>query len=211
MSCRRPANTCSTPTTSSTSAAAGSASPLLAIDPVARRTYEHLEYKPLVNARAHALGKRRQIVNDRFYQQYHRLLRELAHSRQLSDDDLLAVTYYLLLQDRIEEALDTFGAGQRRPGGDEDAVRLLRGLPRLLHRRARAGPGHRREVRRPPGRPLAEHVRRDRRPARRGRREGDADGRRRKTATSSRRSWRRPSRASTSRSRPSRSTSTSRT
>ena len=37
--------------------------PLLTIDPVARHQYEHLEYKPLVNARAHALGNRRQIVN----------------------------------------------------------------------------------------------------------------------------------------------------
>lgn len=84
------------------------ASPLLPIDPVARRTYEHLEYKPLVNARAHALGKHRQIVNDRFYQQYHRLLNELAHARKLSDDDLLTVTYYQLLQDRIDEAQASF-------------------------------------------------------------------------------------------------------
>jgi hypothetical protein len=84
-------------------------SPLLTIDPVARRTFEHLEYKPLVNARAHALGKRRQIVNDRFHQEYHHLLRELAHARRLSDADLLAVTYSLLLQDRIDEAVATFG------------------------------------------------------------------------------------------------------
>jgi len=33
-------------------------SPLLTIDPVQRHQYEHLEYKPLVNARAHALGQR---------------------------------------------------------------------------------------------------------------------------------------------------------
>jgi hypothetical protein len=85
------------------------ASPLVTIDPVERRTFEHLEYKPLVNARAHALGKRRQIVNDRFNQEYHHLLRELAHARRLSDADLLAVTYYLFLQDRIDEAIATFG------------------------------------------------------------------------------------------------------
>jgi hypothetical protein len=85
------------------------ASPLVTIDPVERRTFEHLEYKPLVNARAHVLGKRRQIVNDRFNQEYHHLLRELAHSRRLSDADLLAVTYYLFLQDRIDEAIATFG------------------------------------------------------------------------------------------------------
>ncbi|MDB5384756.1 MAG: hypothetical protein JWM11_402, partial [Planctomycetaceae bacterium] len=84
------------------------ASTLLTIDPVRRRTYEHLEYKPLVNARAHALGKRRQIVNDRLFGQYHQTLKQLSYERQLDDHDLLAVTYYLLVQDRIEEALATF-------------------------------------------------------------------------------------------------------
>jgi hypothetical protein len=83
-------------------------STLLTIDPVRRHTYEHLEYKPLVNARAHALGKRRQIVNDRLFGQYHQTLKQLSYVRQLDDNDLLAVTYYLLVQDRIEEALATF-------------------------------------------------------------------------------------------------------
>jgi hypothetical protein len=84
------------------------ATPLLTIDPVARHQYEHLEYKPLVNARTHALGQRRQIVNDRFFEQYHRFLKLLSYHRQLDDTDLLAVTYYLLLQDRIDEARDAF-------------------------------------------------------------------------------------------------------
>ncbi len=83
-------------------------STLLTIDPIERRTYEHLEYKPLVNARAHSLGKRRQIVNDRFHWQYHRTLEELCFEPQLGQEDLMAVTYYLLLQDRIEESLKTF-------------------------------------------------------------------------------------------------------
>jgi hypothetical protein len=84
-------------------------SPLLVIDPIERRSYEHLEYKPLVNARAHALGKRRQIVNDRFHAQYHALLKQLSYQRTLTDDDWLTVTYYLLLQDRVEESLAAFG------------------------------------------------------------------------------------------------------
>jgi hypothetical protein len=83
-------------------------SPLLVIDPIARRTYQHLEYKPLVNARTHQLGKRRQIVNDRFYGQYLQTLGLLSYRRTLSDEDLMAVTYYQLLQDRIEEGLATF-------------------------------------------------------------------------------------------------------
>lgn len=83
-------------------------SPLLTIDPVARHQYEHLEYKPLVNARAHALGQRRQIVNSALHAQYLRFLKMLTYHSQLDDTDLLAITYYLLLQDRIEEALERF-------------------------------------------------------------------------------------------------------
>src|SRR5207247_4636036 len=74
-------------------------SPLLTVDPVARHQYEHLEYKPLVNARAHSLGQRRQIVNQPLLDQYHRFLKQLSYKQQLSDDDELAVTYYLMLQD----------------------------------------------------------------------------------------------------------------
>ena len=83
-------------------------STLLTINPVARRTYEHLDYKPLVNARAHRLGQQRQIVNAKFNEQYHRSLREFSYQRSLTDDDLMVVTYDLLLQDRIEESLTTF-------------------------------------------------------------------------------------------------------
>ncbi|MFW6114242.1 MAG: hypothetical protein ACOC7K_00710, partial [bacterium] len=95
-------------------------STLLVVDPVARRTYEHLEYKPLVNARAHALGKRRQIVNDRLHWQYHRFLKGLAYHRDLDSSQLLTATYYLLLQDRVGEAIDTFA----RVNHDEVATKL---------------------------------------------------------------------------------------
>lgn len=96
------------------------ASPLLTVDPVARHGYEHLEYKPLLNARAHSLGQRRQIVNACLSEQYHRFLKLLSYRTRLSDDDQLAVTYYLLLQDRIEEAL-AFFAGVN---ADKIATRL---------------------------------------------------------------------------------------
>src|SRR5439155_1519691 len=68
----------------------------------------HLEYKPLVNARAHALGQRRQIVNARVLEQYHHFMKLLGYHPRLTDEDELAVVYYLLLQDRDEEALATF-------------------------------------------------------------------------------------------------------
>jgi hypothetical protein len=95
-------------------------SPLLTVDPVARHQYEHLEYKPLVNARAHSLGQRRQIVNGRLHEQYHRFLKLLSYHPQLTNEDKLGVTYYLLLQDRIEEGLATFA--QVQP--DQLATRL---------------------------------------------------------------------------------------
>ncbi|MBT4694694.1 MAG: hypothetical protein HOB73_15265 [Planctomycetaceae bacterium] len=83
-------------------------SPLLTIDPVMRRNYEHMEYRPLVNARAHQLGAKRQILNDRFAAQYNRLLKLLSYKQKLTSEDYLAAVYYLLLQDRIEEAIDQF-------------------------------------------------------------------------------------------------------
>ncbi|MFN0128566.1 MAG: hypothetical protein ACKV19_17985 [Verrucomicrobiales bacterium] len=83
-------------------------SPLVDIDPVERLTYEQLEYSPLVNARAHRLGPERTILNDRFREQYQRFMAILAHRPALDDADRLALTAYLLLQDRVEEALAAF-------------------------------------------------------------------------------------------------------
>ena len=80
---------------------------LVTIDPVVRKSYQHLEYWPLVNARAHRLGKRRQILNDRFYQQYMRLMKVLTYVPRLDDGDLMTTVVYLLTQDRVEEALET--------------------------------------------------------------------------------------------------------
>jgi hypothetical protein len=84
-------------------------SPLVTIDPVVRKSYQHLEYSPLVNARAHKLGKNRVILNDRLAPQYHELLEILSYRKTLDDDDLMAVTYYMLLQDRVEEGLAYLG------------------------------------------------------------------------------------------------------
>jgi len=84
-------------------------SDLLSIDPVERNWYSHKEYSPLVNARAHQLGANRKILNPEFASQYNRLLGVLSNRRNLTDDDQLALTYYLLLQDRIETAISHFG------------------------------------------------------------------------------------------------------
>jgi hypothetical protein len=83
-------------------------SPLVKIDPVIRHDYQHLEYSPLVNSRVHKLGKKPAIQNDRFHHQYRKLLKVLSYLPVLDDNDLMSVTYYLLLQDRIEEAISFF-------------------------------------------------------------------------------------------------------
>lgn len=83
-------------------------SELLTIEPVERRIYEHLEYDPLVNARAHRFGPERRIYNDSFARQYGRFLEVLAHKPALDDLDRMALVHYLLLQERIGEALEHF-------------------------------------------------------------------------------------------------------
>ncbi len=84
------------------------ASPLLTVRPFERLWYQQREFSPLVNARFHQLGANRKILNPQFYEQYHRLMDILSCRNQLSSEDHLVVTYYLLLQDRIDEALKHF-------------------------------------------------------------------------------------------------------
>jgi hypothetical protein len=80
-------------------------SALLRFEPVERLTYEHLEYAPLVNPRAHPVGGKRTVLNEALRGQYSRLLKILGHKPALDAEDRLALTYYLLLQDRLAEAL----------------------------------------------------------------------------------------------------------
>ncbi|RMG10209.1 MAG: hypothetical protein D6731_17895 [Planctomycetota bacterium] len=79
-------------------------SPLLVSDPVERGRYEHLEYFPLVNARAHRLGGRLRILNDRFAWQYRRTLELLSARPAPTHEDFLALATYLFFQDRVSEA-----------------------------------------------------------------------------------------------------------
>ena len=81
-------------------------STLLTLDPVERLDYQHLEYAPLVNPRAHPVGEKRKILNANFRAQYQRWMAVLSYKAAPSDADELAVAYYLTLQDRVAEALD---------------------------------------------------------------------------------------------------------
>jgi hypothetical protein len=86
---------------------------LLTVDPVEQQTYQHLEYSPLVNARAHPLGGQPVILNDKFRAQWERLMEVLAFRVKLGPGDYLAVAGYMALQDRIGEALAFFAKADR--------------------------------------------------------------------------------------------------
>ncbi len=83
-------------------------SPLLTIDPKARHTFEHVEFDPLVHARAHRLGSQRMLGNAELAHQYQDLMVLLGYHARLDSDDWLAVTWHLALQDRVDEALAAF-------------------------------------------------------------------------------------------------------
>jgi hypothetical protein len=82
---------------------------LLALDPVARHVYQHKEYWPLVSPRMHQLGRVRRILNEDALAQYNQFLAYLAYRPALDAMDQAVVATYLLMQDRVEEALKFFG------------------------------------------------------------------------------------------------------
>jgi hypothetical protein len=83
-------------------------SALLTLDPVARHDYQHKEYHPLVNARVGLVVKKPRILNVDLSRQYRQLLEYLRYRAELDSEDLLAVAYYMFLQDRVEEGLAFF-------------------------------------------------------------------------------------------------------
>ncbi|MEK7952765.1 hypothetical protein [Luteolibacter soli] len=83
-------------------------SPLLEIRPVIHRDWETLEFDPLVNPRAHRFADKERLTHEEAAQHYEKFLEVLSWKPALSDDDKLALTAHLLMQDRIEEALARF-------------------------------------------------------------------------------------------------------
>ena len=90
-------------------------SPIARVDSADRYDYEHLDYRPLVIARQHQLGPQRTVLNDRLLAQYQRLLQRIAYQPKADDRAKLALTYYLLLQNRIDEALRHFDSIAAEP------------------------------------------------------------------------------------------------
>jgi hypothetical protein len=83
-------------------------SPLVTIDPEERVQWQHVEFAPLVHARAHRLGSQHVLGNADLARQYGDLLDWLGYRPRLTGRDWLLVTYHLLLQDRIEDALAAY-------------------------------------------------------------------------------------------------------
>lgn len=77
---------------------------IVATHALERLRYEHLEYAPLVNARAHQLGARRKILNDALGDHYRELLEICAHQAHPSADARLAVAQIWFSLDRIDDA-----------------------------------------------------------------------------------------------------------
>lgn len=78
---------------------------LVTIDPVERRLYQHLEYAPLVNARAHRLGAQPTVLNDGLAEQWRVFLERVATEPAPTSDDRLAAAHQLFVMDRPEDAL----------------------------------------------------------------------------------------------------------
>jgi hypothetical protein len=83
-------------------------SPLLDIRPGTHRGWETLEFDPLVNPRAHRFADKERLTHEAAAKHYEGLLDQLAWKPALSDDDRLVLTSHLLLQDRVEEAMQRF-------------------------------------------------------------------------------------------------------
>ena len=88
-------------------------SSLLSVNPIQRRTHELLEYAPLVRARIHRLGAENEIMNPTFLAQYRSFVKVLGYQMEMPAEERLVLTYYLILQNRIEEAIRHFDQIER--------------------------------------------------------------------------------------------------
>lgn len=81
---------------------------LIKINAVDSGRYLHKEFWPLINKRAFQFGKTRYIDNKQLFDQYNSLLQLLSYKGSINNSNKLVVAYYLLLQDRVGEAMGWF-------------------------------------------------------------------------------------------------------
>jgi hypothetical protein len=65
-------------------------SDLVTIDPIQRRAYQHLEYKPLLNNRAHRVGAAHRILNNNIRGQYQQFLKIQSEKVEFDDIDQMS-------------------------------------------------------------------------------------------------------------------------
>ena len=88
-------------------------SPLLSLDPGRDFAIETLEFAPLVNARAHANRQSRAIANEGASMRYVEFLNLVQMRPRLTDRDQLELSYHMLIQERLEEAIAALGRVER--------------------------------------------------------------------------------------------------
>ncbi|MEO8846763.1 MAG: hypothetical protein ABI591_11960 [Kofleriaceae bacterium] len=91
---------------------AGPVLEMIGLDAEDEGGYEHLEFAPLTNARAHKLGPKLRILNSGLAAQYTSFLELVAHRPAPTQEDLLAATSYFAAQDRVDALLYTLGRVQ---------------------------------------------------------------------------------------------------
>ncbi|MBM3964885.1 MAG: hypothetical protein FJ308_07415, partial [Planctomycetes bacterium] len=88
-------------------------SDLLTADVESRLKYEHLDFRPLVVARSHRLGREHVILNDGMASKHRQLMQILSYRAKPLSRQRLSVVYYLIAQNRIEEAIEHFAKVSR--------------------------------------------------------------------------------------------------
>ncbi len=100
-------------------------SPLLTIDAEARWLRQHVEYAPLFAPRTHPRPGQPRFWIGQLSDSWQELLEQLAWKPAFDDVDHLELTWWLLLQDRVDEALEMFARVDTANVGMETQIAYL--------------------------------------------------------------------------------------
>jgi hypothetical protein len=110
----------------------------LKISDVVIDSFEPLEYDPLINPRAHDISnKKHNILNADFKSTYERFLRYCIEKTHLAEREKIILTAYLVLQDRIQDALEKIKDIDEKKVHEDStsggSVRIFEGLLEYVH------------------------------------------------------------------------------